>query len=110
MRHLAETPLVFGPWSQLFERLTKGEHAAQTLALRGRTLQVPAAGNSVARFTFDQLCGRPLGAEDYLGIASAFHTVVVEEVARRGLNLLGRRRAHGARCCGAATTAIHSDH
>lgn len=66
--------------TDLFTRLTKGVSSAQTLKLRGRTLDVPAAGSSVARFTFAELCGRPLGAEDYLGIASAFHTVMVEEV------------------------------
>jgi cell division protein ZapE len=34
----------------------------------------------VARFTFAELCGRPLGANDYLAIARHFHTVMVEDV------------------------------
>ena len=73
--------------SDLFGRLTKGDAAKpQTLRLRGRTLEVPAAANAVARFSFVELCGKPLGAEDYLGIASAFHTVVVEEVPALSLN------------------------
>jgi len=78
---------------ELFRRLTKGGQASpQTLQLRGRTLRVPAAGNSVARFTFSELCGRPLGAEDYLGIATAFHTVVVEEVPQLSLNDINQVR------------------
>ena len=77
----------------LFGRLTKGGPApAQTLRLRGRELQVPAAANSVARFTFNELCGRPLGAEDYLGIASAFHTVIVEDVPALSLNEINQVR------------------
>ena len=64
----------------LFTNLCKGEAAPQTLRLRGRELQVASAGvrTAVARFSFDALCGRPLGAEDYLGLAQAFHTVIVE--------------------------------
>jgi predicted ATPase len=31
----------------------------------------------VARFTFADLCDRPLGSADYLAIAQAFHTVCV---------------------------------
>jgi protein AFG1 len=78
---------------ELFRRLTKGEKApAQTLRLRGRELEVPAAGSSVARFTFNELCGRPLGAEDYLGIASAFHTVIVEEIPKLSLNEINQVR------------------
>ena len=76
----------------LFVRLTKGSSTAQTLKLRGRTLEVPSAGNNVARFTFGELCGRPLGAEDYLGIASAFHTVLVEEVPPLSLNEINQVR------------------
>ena len=75
------TPLVKSKVDTLFKRLTKGAPAPpQTLRLRGRELEVPTAANSVARFSFDALCGRPLGAEDYLGIASAFHTVIVEDM------------------------------
>ena len=77
----------------LFTRLTKGDKApAQTLRLRGRELRVPAAANAVARFPFADLCGRPLGAEDYLGIATAFHTVLVEDVPALSLNEINQVR------------------
>jgi predicted ATPase len=38
--------------------------SAQTLRIGGREIPVPAAGRStaVARFSFVELCGRPLGA------------------------------------------------
>ena len=53
---------------------------------------MPSAANLVARFSFSELCGRPLGAEDYLGIAAAFHTVVVESVPQLTLNELNQVR------------------
>ena len=90
------TPL--GPETQasvdaLFGRLTKGDATpAQTLRLRGRDLAVPAAAHSVARFEFNGLCGRPLGAEDYLGISQAFHTVIVENVPALSLNEINQVR------------------
>ncbi len=48
------------------------------LPLLGRTLVVPQAVGDVARFSFDQLCRRPLGAADFLEIAAQFHTVFVD--------------------------------
>ncbi|WP_152046504.1 cell division protein ZapE [Aureimonas psammosilenae] len=56
-----------------------------SLSVKGRTLGVPAAGNGVARFSFDDLMRRPLGAEDFLAIAARFHTVVLDRVPVMGL-------------------------
>jgi len=56
-----------------------------TLTVKGRALEIPAA-RGVARLTFEALCARPLGAEDYLAIARAFHTVILEGVPALGEN------------------------
>lgn len=50
--------------------------------LRGRLLKVPMACSraETARFTFQQLCEKPLGSEEYLALAAAFHTVFVTEI------------------------------
>ncbi len=53
-----------------------------TLTVMGRTLVVPLAADSVARFDFDALCGQPLGAGDYLALATHFHTLVLDGVPR----------------------------
>jgi cell division protein ZapE len=53
-----------------------------TLAIQGRTLAVPKAAKGVACFRFDDLCERPLGAADYIAIATHFHTVIVDGVPR----------------------------
>ena len=52
----------------------------RSIAFRGREIAVPAAADGVARFSFDELCARPLAAADYLKIAEAFHTVIVDDL------------------------------
>ena len=50
------------------------------LSLLGRTIHVPRAGGGAAFFAFADLCEAPLGASDFLAIAHAFHTVIVENI------------------------------
>ena len=50
------------------------------LAVLGRKLRVPQAANGVARFSFADLCAQPLAAADYLAIARAFHTVLIDNI------------------------------
>jgi cell division protein ZapE len=86
---LAGRPLYFTPCDAAaaaaiedhWQRLT-GHHPAVPVSLdvKGRKVAVPAASMGVARFSFDDLCEKPLGAADYLEIARAFHTVVIERV------------------------------
>jgi len=52
------------------------------IALLGRALRVPQAVDHVARFSFDELCRRPLAAADYLALAQHFHTLVVDRIPR----------------------------
>jgi cell division protein ZapE len=64
-----------------WERLT-GHHpgAPTSVEVKGRQVPVPMASMGVARFTFSDLCEKPLGSLDYLHIAHAFHTIVVEGI------------------------------
>jgi cell division protein ZapE len=41
---------------------------------------VPKAARGVARFSFAELCEKPLGALDYLRIAREFHAIVLDHV------------------------------
>jgi len=76
--------------------LSKGEPAE--IAHKGRIIAVPEQAGGVARFSFDNLCRRPLGAADYLKIARAYHTIILSDVpvmdegqrneARRFINLI----------------------
>ncbi|MEL7545548.1 MAG: cell division protein ZapE [Pseudomonadota bacterium] len=66
-----------------FERLTLGaEPQSCELSVQGRTLNVPREAAGVARFTFEELCARPLGARDYLTLAATFHTLILEDIPR----------------------------
>ena len=82
-----------------FERLSGVRRgSAQTLSSGSRQIVISEAANGVARFSFDELCARPLGAGDYLKIARAYHTVIVSDVpvmspgirneAKRFINLI----------------------
>lgn len=63
-------------------RLLTGRRRGEriTVAVRGHPLDIPQAASGVARFGFDDLCARPLGASDYLAIAQDFHTVIIEGI------------------------------
>ena len=70
-----------------FARLTLGATPApKRLTIGGREVHIPRAAEGVAFADFDDLCGQPLGAADYLVIAERFHTVVLTGIPRLGLN------------------------
>ena len=50
------------------------------LTATGRKVVVPLAAKGVARFSFAELCEKPLGAPDYLAIAKTYHTVILSGV------------------------------
>jgi|HubBroStandDraft_6_1064221.scaffolds.fasta_scaffold90615_3 cell division protein ZapE len=52
----------------------------QTLQVLGRDVAVPQVTDGVARFSFGDLCLAPLAAADYLAIARAFHTLLIDRV------------------------------
>jgi len=56
------------------------------LATWGRTIAVPESTSSVAKFDFDDLCGQPLSAADYLEITKNFETVFLLKVPKMDLN------------------------
>ena len=46
----------------------------------GRIIAVPKAAPGIARFSFLDLCGQPLGAADYLAIARAYPTLIIDHI------------------------------
>ncbi|HEX4302685.1 MAG TPA: cell division protein ZapE [Rhizomicrobium sp.] len=68
-------------WLRLTDR--KQGHPS-TLTVLGRTLTVPQAARGVARFGFEDLCSKPLAGADYLAVAHAFHTVLIDHIPRLG--------------------------
>jgi len=50
------------------------------LMVKGHVLHIPRAAHRVARFSFAELCERPLGAIDYLRLAHEFEALVLDRV------------------------------
>lgn len=56
------------------------------LSTWGRTIVVPESTSKIAKFRFDDLCGKPMSAADYLEITKNFGTIFVLDVPKMGLN------------------------
>jgi cell division protein ZapE len=71
---------------QAFVRLIRSRSAApRALPIaQGRILNVSSAVDGVARFSFAELCERPLGSADYLALAETYHTLVIDGIPRLG--------------------------
>jgi cell division protein ZapE len=64
-----------------FRGLTgKARGRPAVIRVHGRDVRVPEEAVGVARFTFDDLCRQPLGASDYMAIARAYHTLIVDRI------------------------------
>lgn len=79
-------------FDELFYELVGSGRSVMPTALetQGRKVKIPLASLSrgVARFNFEDLCQKALGAADYLVIGQHFHTVFVENIPNMGLDQL----------------------
>ena len=68
-----------------FKALTgKAKGSPSTVRVKGRAVAVPEEAGGVARFSFDDLCRKPLGASDYMALAVTFHTLIVSGIPVMG--------------------------
>jgi cell division protein ZapE len=78
-------PRVEAAMDGLWARLTGGAPArAESVHSLGRDIRVPRAAMGAARFSFAELCESPLGARDYLRLAHAYDTLMVDDVPQFG--------------------------
>ncbi|XP_073114877.1 uncharacterized protein [Elaeis guineensis] len=98
-------------YEAMWHDITKqaGENIAPRIisVMFGRSLEVPESCNGIARFNFEYLCGRPVGAADYIAVARNFHTVFISGIpvmsmrirdkARRFITLIDELYNH--HCC-----------
>ncbi|MEO0929207.1 MAG: cell division protein ZapE [Pseudomonadota bacterium] len=85
---LAGTPSYFTPInaearqaiSDIWVRLSNGQSETLVLHVKGRQVELPRFHNGVARAKFFDLCGRPLGAADYLALAAAVRVLILEDI------------------------------
>lgn len=71
-----------GALDDVWTRLTDGRSEGLTLRVKGRDVRLDDYASGVARASFDQLCGRPLGAGDYLALAQAVRVLILTDVPR----------------------------
>lgn len=66
---------------RLWLKLTGGVAGAPAeLVSLGRVITVPRAAMGAARFSFEALCEKPLGARDYLRLSHAYEAIMIDHV------------------------------
>jgi cell division protein ZapE len=50
------------------------------ISIKGRVLRVPCSAHGVARFSFADICEKPLAASDYLRLAHDYHTILIDRI------------------------------
>jgi cell division protein ZapE len=50
------------------------------ISIKGRILHVPCSAHGVARFSFADICEKPLAASDYLRLARDYHTIMIDHI------------------------------
>ncbi|XVE97443.1 hypothetical protein REPUB_Repub03eG0020000 [Reevesia pubescens] len=79
-------------WCQVINQ-AGGKVTSDTVPVMfGRTLEVPQSCNGVARFTFEYLCGRPVGAADYIAVAKNHHTVFISDIPVMSMRIRDKAR------------------
>lgn len=58
----------------------------RTITIWGRKLRVPLSTKRCARFTFDELCGKPKSAADYIEICRSFPTIFIDGIPKMNLH------------------------
>jgi cell division protein ZapE len=53
---------------------------SRDIAIKGRILHVPCSSHGVARFSFADLCEKPLAASDYIRLARDYHTILIDRI------------------------------
>ena len=70
--------------NEIWDDLAGGAGAPLILKVKGREVEIPAFRNGMARAQFHALCGKPLGAADYLALAEAVRVLLLDEIPQLG--------------------------
>lgn len=65
--------------------LSGGKSRPLRLKVKGRQVEIPNFANGVARTSFFDLCGQPLGPADYLALAEKIRVLILEDIPRLGM-------------------------
>ncbi|KAI7754991.1 hypothetical protein M8C21_016355 [Ambrosia artemisiifolia] len=79
-------------WDETIRKI-EGPVRSETISVMfGRSLEVPESCNGVAKFTFEYLCGRPVGAADYIAVAKNYHTIFVSDIPMMSMRIRDKAR------------------
>lgn len=82
-------------YEQEWEALTDDEPVMEerSLSVWGHQLVVPLSTSNTARFSFQELCGRPRSAADYIALCNEFNTIFIDEIPLMNIDMrdLARR-------------------
>lgn len=89
---MAGSPTYFTPVNEnarerieaVWQRLTDGKSEPLRLVVKGRDVVLPGFHNGVGRASFWDLCGKPLGAVDYLALSEVVRVLVLEDIPQLG--------------------------
>ncbi len=92
---LYQTPL--GPRSEaamkaIFERLAEARDESAVLRIEHREIRARRRAGGVVWFDFNELCGGPRSQNDYLELASQFHTLMLSGVPQMSPRLSSQAR------------------
>ncbi|KNC98415.1 uncharacterized protein SPPG_06119 [Spizellomyces punctatus DAOM BR117] len=71
----------------IFNKLARnGKVESTTLTFLGRSLTIPDTSSGVAKISFQEICGEPHSAADYLEVVRNFHTIILTDIPRMTLD------------------------
>ena len=91
MNRIVDVETYFSPLNQkskksideMFKKFSSGlPYSEKILFIKGRELRIERQALGCARFEFNDLCGQPLGAEDFLSIAKEFDIIFIENIPK----------------------------
>lgn len=83
------------PIEPIFKLLCSKENdviRSRTFTIQGRDVHFSKTCGGVLETTFQELCDRPLGANDYLHLTQFFHTIIIRDVPQLSLKMRSQAR------------------
>jgi cell division protein ZapE len=73
-------PAATAALDRAWERMARGPGKPLALSVHGREVRIPCFRAGVARASFAELCGQPLGPADYLALADSVEALILDDI------------------------------
>ena len=92
MYHVPNGPAADAAMTAAFDALAESQDEAPSLYIESRKIDARRKAGGVVWFDFKSLCGGPRSQNDYLEIASQFHTVLLSDVPHMPVRMASEAR------------------